>query len=216
MAHASLSRSEASLTPSASVETLVNDLQNLYQQHQSWKADFEQETYLEMLGKNVSKKGELIVKKPAKLRLEYKTRPKKYYISNGDKLWVYVKGDKQVVVYKNLKKIMADEALSFMQGFADIRKEFIPFSTKDVQEKRGLKLNPDLQFVWLVPREPGNIIEDIIIGVDSEKKLVKELYLFNKSGNRTHYKLSDIKFDKNIDDDEFEFKKKKGIKEVRR
>lgn len=185
-------------------EGLITQLQNQYQKAQTWQADFLQDTDVAILKKNLEKQGKIFVKKPGKVRMEY---PGKLYVSNGKKLWVYSPSDQQVVVFNNLSHQMSQKIFSILQGFGEIKKDFTAQNVTDVST--SMIQDRELNLVELTPKEESRF-EKIILGID-EKSRVKELTIFNLSGNKTHYIFNHIKINSAILDATFEFHLPKGV-----
>ncbi len=93
----------------ATPSTAKAALQKHYQNIQSWGADFSQETFVEMLGKIIRKKGQITVKKPGKLKINYTEVPLKTYLSNGKRLWIYSEESKEVQVFKKVSKLITSK-----------------------------------------------------------------------------------------------------------
>lgn len=106
---------------SREIDLIVEKIQNTYQKAHTWQAEFNQSTFVELWGRKIHKKGNISVKKPGKIRIEYKKG--KRYLSNGKKLWIYTPQDSQVEVYSKLSKRMSHEALIFLQGFGQLKKK---------------------------------------------------------------------------------------------
>lgn len=121
----------------ASLDGRIATIEAAYREAHDLQADFTQSTYVKTLRKHLKNHGVLYLKKPGKLRIEFRGSPKKHYISNGKKLWIYTPGDKQVQT-QTLGKGIPKEALAFLNGFGDLRKEF----TVTVGKKMTLQLHP--------------------------------------------------------------------------
>lgn len=188
----------------------AQSLQKTYQNIENWKADFTQSTYVEVLGRNVNKKGEIFIQKPGKLRINYQEPNERQYISNGKKLWVYTPGDSQVEVYPKLSKIVGKEALSFLEGLGHIENEFVVSFPKETFVK-----NKNLKSLLLTPRRADSVMEKIILGIDPQTSLVQEMILFTTSGNRSHYVFSTMRVNEGINEALFEFKTPEGVREVK-
>lgn len=197
------------------LENLASNLQSTYQKTSSWHADFVQSTFVELLNKKISKSGKIFVKKPGKLRIEYKGSHEKHYISDGKTLWVYVLGDTQIEVYQKISKMLAQEALTFLKGMGNVEKEFhvklVPYA--DIKET--MIQDKSLKPLELIPRNYSSPILKIIIGMDRETYVIKEATLFNDSGNKTHYTFSNIKLNAELEDSLFQFKKPEGVREIK-
>src|SRR3989338_2932767 len=176
----------------AELEQIISNLQKTYHNAASWEAEFIQSTFVELLGKNIDKQGKIIIKKPGKLRIEYKNERGRQYISDGKTLWVYVPGDTQVEVYQKISRLLAKEALAFMEGLGDIKKEFFVRSFPLAHGHEAMMQNKTLNLVELTPKNRASIVKRIILGVDPKTHLVVETTIFNKSENVPHYIFKNI------------------------
>ncbi len=193
-------------------DSQVDQLQLTYRQAKDWQADFVQSTYVDLLKQTVQKKGNLKVKKPGKLRIEYQEEGGRLYVSDGKKLWVYSPDDGQVELFPKLSKILAREALTFLEGWGEVEKEF-NVNAHSAQEKRDSMIRDQaLSILKLVPKKKDSSIEQIFLGLDAKKDfLVRELTFLNASGNRTHYLFSNIKINLGLKDELFDFKIPEGV-----
>lgn len=203
------------VSQASNFDQTVSRLQKTYQGISDWKADFAQDTYVELLRRKIKKDGGIFIKKPGKLRIEYKEEFGKQYISNGKKLWVYTPGDSQVELYSKISKLVAKEALAFMKGLGDLKKDF-HLQPLPVKEAKGAMIqNKKLILIKLIPRDPHSVIDTIVIGLNPKNSLVYETTIYNASGNVTHYVFKNIELNSNLSDDLFDFKKPKGVKVIR-
>lgn len=200
------------LAAGGSTEETVAGLQRVYQGASTWQADFSQATFVGLIGREISKNGNIRVKKPGKLRLEYTGRNKKLYVSNGKKLWVYSEEDSQVESFSKVSQMVANEALIFLQGFGDVKREFkVGEAAKSAV---GIKTK-GLKVLALTPIREDSSVEKMILGVDPKDHLVKELLLINSSGNTTRYLFKNIRLNSPFDDSVFEYKKPAGVREIK-
>ncbi|MBI4412185.1 MAG: outer membrane lipoprotein carrier protein LolA [Deltaproteobacteria bacterium] len=200
---------------SADPGQIVSNLQQTYRTAESWRAEFVQSTFVELLGRNIDKQGEIIVKKPGKLRIDYKDKPGRQYLSDGKTLWVYVPGDTQVEVYRKISRLLAKEALTFMEGLGDIEKEFTVRLYPSPHTGEAMIQGKNLDLIELRPRNAASIIKNIVMGIDPKTHLVVETTIFNESGNVTHYIFKNIKLNADPADELFIFKKQKGVREIK-
>lgn len=190
---------------------VLEKLKSTYQQSNSWNADFSQATYVEVLGREVKKNGEIYLKKPGKMKIDYKGERGKSYISNGQKLWIYTEGDTQVQVFKKISSVVSTEALAFLQGLGDLEKEF---RIKSAEKGTVKPQNSALSLLELFPKKKGSPLTKVILGVEPKTGMVEEAFLFNTSGNNTHYVFKNIRLNANLEDRFFEFDKPSGVIEI--
>lgn len=190
----------------------VSQLQSTYRKAQDWQADFVQVTYVDLLKQTVQKKGSLKVKKPGKLRIEYTEEGGRLYVSDGKKLYVYSPDDWQVEVFPKLSKILAREALTFLEGLGEVEKEFSAQSATPKEKGDSMIGDKTLFVLKLTPRKKDSSIRQVFLGLDAKKDfLVREMTFFNASGNKTHYVFSDIRINSGLKDEIFDFKIPEGI-----
>lgn len=195
---------------------VVTSLQKLYNNVDTWTADFVQTTQTELLNKTIVKKGVISISRPNKVHIVYNEKPVKYYISDGKKFWIYVPQDKQVMVYKKMSEFLSRQALSFLAGIANLQKDYnVEVGYKNELGTEAGFESQDLSTLELIPLIPDESVDRIILGLDSKTFMIKEMTIFNSSGNKTRYLFSEVKFNKKLPDDLFVFKKPKGVKEIK-
>lgn len=193
---------------------LLSGLQGRYQKTSAWQAHFIQTTYVALIEDTVTKNGTIKVKKPGKLHIAYQGERGRIYLSNGKRLWIYERGDTQVVVYKKTIKWFAKEALSFLNGLGDLQKDF---DLVGLEQFRGVDLlirDKQLDLLHLKPRNAASPVEAIVLGIEKTSFIVKELTLINQSGNTTHYQFAGVELNQDLPDEDFEFQKTTVMVEV--
>lgn len=188
----------ALLTASMAEGAPIHDVEKVYQAVQSWRAEFVQTTYVEMLSQTLSKNGFIVAAKPDRLHVEYTTDPKKSYVTDGVKLWVYQEKENTAHEFLDPHRIISEEALSFLGGLAHVDEIFDVLT--NLKEPAGyLKIkDASLLKIFLVPKDEESAILKITIGVDPKTQQVREAVLFNASGNITHYAFDKIQFDPDL------------------
>lgn len=192
-------------------DTLFQNLKNTYQHADSWQANFTQTTTVELLGRNITKNGEMFLKKPGKLKIVYLGARPKMYVSNGQKLWIYTVGDSQMESYANVSSVVSRQALAFLQGLGELDRDFWVATPKGASAIKEFSLKS----IELKPKTKNSPLKKIILGVDEKTGLVKETVLYNASGNQTHYLFKNIRLNPVLGDALFEFKKPAGVIEIR-
>ena len=170
----------------------VSRIQSVYNSINDLKADFTQTTYVEVLETTMKDRGIFMMKRPNKLRIEYKGTQPKNYISNGKKLWVIdpTSGDVEThLVSRSVPK----EALELLSGFAEMEKLFnvSRFTPKKPQTKYTyLSLKPKAADV------PYSKL-DCSFGADG---LLRQMTIHNKSGNVSKYVFNNIELNSGLKD----------------
>jgi len=152
-------------------------------------------------GMERTESGTLWLKKPGKMRWEYRSPKEKLFVSDGKTAWFYVPEDRQA--RKSSAKKLEDlrSPLAFLLGKTKLQKEL-----------RGLSLAPDVE-----PLESGDIvlrgvpkgledqISEIVLEVTPDKRIAR-LIMQEVDGASTEYRFSDQKEDVAIQDARFGFK----------
>ena len=91
----------ATLTAAPQTETpeaLARRLQTRYDAIKDFTADFTQTYEGGVLRRKTTEAGTLLVKKPGRMRWEYKTPEEKLFVADGRKMYVWIPADRQVTV----------------------------------------------------------------------------------------------------------------------
>ena len=153
--------------------------------------------------------GTLWLKKPGKMRWEYRSPKEKLFVSNGKDAWFYVPEDHQA--RKSAAKKLEDirSPLAFLLG-----------KTKLEKELRGLSLAPDIAPLQSgdvvlrgVPSAMADQLNEIVLEITPEHRIVR-LILQAVDGSSTEYQFSDQKEDVSIADTRFQFKPPAGTEVV--
>jgi outer membrane lipoprotein carrier protein len=153
--------------------------------------------------------GTLWLKKPGKMRWEYRSPREKLFVSNGKDAWFYVPEDHQA--RKSAAKKLEDirSPLAFLLG-----------KTKLEKELRGLSLAPDIATLQSgdmvlrgVPSAMADQLHEIVIEITPEHRIVR-LILQAVDGSSTEYQFTGQKEDVPIADSRFQFKPPTGTEVV--
>lgn len=152
-------------------------------------------------GMERTESGTLWLKKPGKMRWEYRSPKEKLFVSDGKTAWFYVPEDRQA--RKSSAKKLEDlrSPLAFLLG-----------KTKLEKELRGLSLAPDIEPLGSgdvvlrgVPKGLEDQISEIVLEVTPDNRIAR-LIMREVDGASTEYRFSDQQEDVNIQDARFGFK----------
>ena len=189
------------------VKTLSAAVDAHYNRLRSLEAQFT-ETYRGS-GMDRTESGTLWLKKPGKMRWEYRSPKEKLFVSNGKDAWFYVPEDRQA--RKESAKKLEDirSPLAFLLGKTKLQKEL-----------QGLSLASDL-----TPSEAGNVvlrgvpaaladrISEILLEIAPDDRIVR-LVMQGVDGASTEYRFSDQKENVAIADSRFDFRTPSGTEVV--
>lgn len=179
------------------VEDQVEAVGETYRAAGDVSADFTQDTFVEVLGTTVAKRGVFRCKHGGKFRIEYAGTQEKTYVSNGRLLWVYIPGDaSSLVTYEVDGESVPREALAFLSGFDNLRRDFrITRSDAFDGGAEGYALHLD-------PKSRKAHFKALDAKFNGDNLLV-ELKVHNKSGNVSHYRFTNIRTKAGIADSVF-------------
>lgn len=152
-------------------------------------------------GMERTESGTLWLKKPGKMRWEYRSPKEKLFVSDGKTAWFYVPEDRQA--RKSSAKKLEDlrSPLAFLLG-----------KTKLEKELRGLSLAPDIEplasgdvVLRGVPKGLEDQISEIVLEVTPDNRIAR-LIMQEVDGASTEYRFSDQQEDVKIQDARFGFK----------
>src|SRR5579862_5996912 len=160
-------------------------------------------------GMDRSETGTLWLKKPGKMRWEYRSPKDKLFVSNGKDAWFYVPDDRQArkTDAKKLEDIRSP--LAFLLGKSKLEKEL-----------QGLSLAPDLpplqpQNVVLrgVPQALADRVSEILLEITPDHQIAR-IVIQEVDGAATEYRFDAIKENIAIADGRFQFKPPPGTETV--
>jgi len=180
------------------VHDVAQKVDEHYNQLQSFQADFS-EIY-QGSGVERQETGTLWLKKPGKMRWEYRSPEEKVFLSDGKVTWLYLPAEKQArkAPLKNLEDLRSP--LAFLLG-----------KTKLEKELKALSFAPDLQ-AWKtgdvllrgVPRGLEDRVEQVILEVTPEHRIARIL-IHAADDSLTEYRFSNEKENVAVPDGQFRF-----------
>ena len=201
------------LAPSASaaaapnVKAVAAAVDAHYNHLQSLEAEFTQ--LYRGSGMERSESGTLWLKKPGKMRWEYRSPKEKLFVSNGKDAWFYVPEDRQARKESAKKLEDVRSPLAFLLG-----------KTKLEKELQGLSLAPDIEPLTAgdvvlrgVPTAMADEISEIVLEISPDYRITR-LVVQGVDGATTDYRFTGQKEDVAIADGRFGFKPPAGTEIV--
>jgi outer membrane lipoprotein carrier protein len=112
--------------PAESPTALAARLQTRYDAIKDFTADFTQTYEGGVLRRKTTESGTLLVKKPGRMRWEYKTPEEKLFVSDGRKLYAWVPADRQVTVSALPTGDAPATPVLFLLGRGQLVRDFTP------------------------------------------------------------------------------------------
>jgi outer membrane lipoprotein carrier protein len=195
----------ASTTPD--VHVIAQGVDNHYNHLKTLQAEFT-ETY-RGAGIERTESGSLWLKKPGKMRWEYRSPKEKLFLSDGKDVWFYLPEDRQVRRTSAQKLDDLRSPLGFLLGKTRLEKEL-----------QGLSLAPDV-----TPLTPGNVvlrgvpkamadrISEVVLEITPDYRIAR-IQFEEVDESVTEYRVSEQKEDVQIADQRFKFTPPPGIEAI--
>jgi outer membrane lipoprotein carrier protein len=160
-------------------------------------------------GMERTESGTLWLKKPGKMRWEYRSPKEKLFVSDGKDAWFYVPGDQQARKTPVKKLDDLRSPLALLLG-----------KTKLEKELHGLSPAPDVQplnqgdiVMRGVPQGMEDRVSDIVLEITPQHQLAR-IAIDEVDGSVTEYRFTDQKEDVEISDEPFRFHPPAGTETV--
>jgi len=206
---AALLTTETAARPRAADQTAVElalALQARYDTVKDFSADFVQTYRGGVLNRQITEKGQVLIKKPGRMRWEYTAPEKKLFVSDGTRLYQYIPDDKQVVVTLVPPENQASTPALFLAGKGHITRDFTPSFVElpagVPAGSRGLKLTPSTaqpDYEWLV------------LAVDPATLALRGLVTLDQQGGTSTFSFANLKENLGLADKLFDFKAPRGV-----
>jgi len=160
-------------------------------------------------GMERTESGTLWLKKPGKMRWEYRSPKEKLFVSDGKAVWFYVPDDRQARKTDARKLEDIRSPLAFLLG-----------KTKLEKELTGLSLATDVPPLQSgdvvlrgVPQSLADRVSEIVLEVSPDHRIVR-IVIQEVDGSATEYRFTEQKEDVAVADVRFEFRPPAGTETV--
>ena len=190
---------------SPTAETVARDLQRKYDSVTDFSADFVHSYQGGVLKQQATERGQLLVKKPGKMKWEYTAPEKKLFVSDGHKIYSYIPQDKQVIVGTMPRDEQAPTPALFLTGKGNLTRDFTAAFDKVAEAPPGsiaLKLTPKR-------REPE--YDSLTLVVDAKTLSLQMLITLDAQGGRSAFTFSNLKENVGVADNQFVFKMPRNV-----
>lgn len=189
------------------VHSIAQAVDDHYNRLRSLQADFT-EIYRGN-GLNRTESGILWLKKPRKMRWQYRSPREKLFVSDGRNAWFYVMGERQARREPAQKLEDLRSPLSFLLG-----------KTKLEKELRGLSVASDLApldrgntLLRGIPRGMEGRVSQVLLELTGEDQIVR-IVLEEVDGSITEYRFSKQEENVTVGDEQFRFTPPPGVETI--
>jgi outer membrane lipoprotein carrier protein len=193
--------------PTRDVHAIAQAVDNRYNHLQTLQAEFT-ETY-RGAGIERTESGSLWLKKPGKMRWEYRSPKEKLFLSDGKDAWFYLPGDRQVRRSSVKKLDDLRSPLGFLLGKTRLEKEL-----------DGLSAAPDVTPTTAgnvvlrgVPKAMADRVNEVVLEITPDYHIVR-IQFEEADESVTEYRFSEQKENAGIADQLFRFSPPPGVEVV--
>jgi len=197
----------ASVTQAADVRAIAEAVDRHYNHLHTLECDFT-EIYSGS-GSERTETGTLWLKKPGKMRWEYRSPREKLFVGDGKNVWFYVPSERQVRKTSMKKLDDLRSPLAFLLGKTQLGKELL-----------GLSLAPEVAplasgdvILKGVPRGFQDRLNQVLLEITAENS-IRRIVLHQADGATIEYRFSEQKENVAISDQHFEFRVPDGVEVV--
>ena len=160
-------------------------------------------------GMERTESGTLWLKKPGKMRWEYRSPREKLFLGDGKDAWFYLPGDKQVRKTSMRKLDDLRSPLGFLLGKTRLQRELL-----------GLSLASDIAplasgnvVLRGVPAAMADRVSQVLLEITPERRIAR-ITMEAADGSSTEYRFADQKENLEIDEKQFRFFPPAGVEVV--
>jgi outer membrane lipoprotein carrier protein len=194
-------------SPIQDVQALAQAVDHHYNHLRTLQAEFT-ETY-RGAGMERTESGTLWLKKPGKMRWEYRSPEQKLFLSDGKDAWLYLPADRQVRKTSVRKLDDLRSPLAFLLGKAHLQKELQGLSVaSDVRP-----LEPGDVVLRGVPKALAGRVNQIMLEVTPDHHIVR-IIVEGVDDSQTEYRFRDQQENVEVSDARFRFTPPPGVEVI--
>ena len=180
-------------------EDLQRALQRRYDLVRDFTADFTQTYRGGVLRTTLVERGAVLVKKPGRMRWDYREPERKLYVSDGEYLYSYLPEDRQVIVGELPGGGEATTPALFLAGRGSFATDFTAaFDAVD-------DAPPGSRVLRLTPTRPERDFEFLVVVVDARSLAIVRLIAYDLQGGVSTFSFSNLRENVGLSDRQFTF-----------
>jgi outer membrane lipoprotein carrier protein len=185
-----------------SADQIVDALQKNYDATVDFVADFQQETEVKTLNRNLKAWGKLSFKRPGKMLWRYEEPKAQIVLADGSHLYFFQPEQNQVIKSPLKNAFRSDIPLSFLLGLGNLKKDF----------NAALKTTEDTQHILrLEPKGEAGGFSEILLGVSRSSADILWVSIRDAANNLTSLRFSNMKKRVGLQDSLFRIKIPEGV-----
>lgn len=193
--------------PQGDVHQLAKAVDDHYNHLRSLQAEFT-ETYRGE-GAERTESGTLWLKKPRKMRWEYRSPKEKLFVSDGQSVWFYSPAERQArkTEFKKLDDLRSP--IAFLLGKTKLENELRGLSKAIDQTPR----DPNDTVLRGVPQAMAGQISGVQLEINPSNQIVR-VVLMEPDGATTEFRFADWKENMDLSDSRFRFEPPPGVETI--
>ena len=181
---------------------ILNSVQKTYDMTKTFKADFVQISYLKIMDQTQTAKGKVFIKKPGKMKWDYKAPDPQILTSNDAGIWLYMPEEKQVTKMQMENIYSSNTPAMFLVGKGKLSESF---KVDNVLNKNNLIT------LTLLPKDSEMNINRLLLFVNDKNYQITGSSVYDNLGNKTEIQFSSIQINQTISDNFFNFDIPEGV-----
>jgi len=191
----------------APFEALVAKVSVRLEKIRDFEAEFVQRVHRPAFRKQIEERGTVAIKKPGRMRWEYRSPEQKLFVSDGRKTYFYIPEENQVIVSHKPAGALAltdDSPLALVAGSKKLEELFRIEPSSSPAETGGSVLR-------LIPKTPSAELAGVEIEVDSESGSLRRVILVDVQHNKTEFVFEGVRENRGLSENLFRFVAPPGV-----
>ncbi|MFY9607174.1 MAG: outer membrane lipoprotein chaperone LolA [Blastocatellia bacterium] len=185
---------------------LIDGIQSKYSRIRGIAAEFVQ-VYRGNDGRTIRESGRLLLKRPSKARWDYSEPGRKLFVSDGKNVFFYVLGERHATKSTIKESVDPQIPFLFLLGRGNLRRDFSRIELVS-GERPAAAGNVVLK---LVPKRAPEEFKQLLVEVSPASFEVRRLVIFEQSGARMDFLLSNVQENYVASDAQFQFTPPTGV-----
>ncbi len=180
------------------LETIIEKVQEEYDQTRDIQAAFVQVALMKPLNQTKESQGIVYFKKPGKMRWEYTNPDQQLLVSDGKTMWFYVAEDSQVIIQDAQSAYGSKTPVTFLYGMGKLQNDFYIKLLPSPGDATEYKLE-------LLPKQSQSDVAKLILSVNQATYRIVHTAVYDPYGNITDVYLQNIETNGDLPDVLFTF-----------
>lgn len=179
-------------------------LQARYETTMDITVRFLQETRPAGTVEGLEAEGQVFFKRPHLMRWEYRLPEPQLIVTSGDEVFVYEEKERQVMVLPREQFLSSEISRAFFFGEGELERSFAIRSPASNW--------PEAEWtIVLEPLRPQPQVRKLWVTLDPKSHLVREIWIEDQLGGKSHLLFKDIRVNQGLADDLFRFTPPAGV-----